>query len=111
MVLGQLFTLFLALSLDSKLYYLSFSCNIVLTRDSGGYLLWRMFLDLDSHRFPLKTYGITQNTSFHLLANRTIGDIAYRIYGQYARHMVNILQSIQLLLAVSIIIVRSPSSH
>ena len=55
----------------------------------GGFLLWKMFLGLDSDRYPLKTYS----------------DIAYRIYGSYARHFVNVLQSVQLLFNVGILIV------
>lgn len=47
-----------------------------------------MFLQLDSDRYPLRSYG----------------DIAYRVAGAIARHTVNILQSIQLLFAVGIII-------
>ena len=57
----------------------------------GGFLLWRMFLALDSDRHPLRTYG----------------DIAHRVYGRYFRHFVNLLQSIQLLLKVGIIIVNN----
>jgi hypothetical protein len=52
-------------------------------------MLWRMFLDLDSHQYPLKTYG----------------DIAFRIYGTIVRHSLNILQSIQLLFNAGIIVV------
>jgi hypothetical protein len=48
-----------------------------------------MFLSLDSHQYPLKTYG----------------DIAFRIYGIWVRHSLNILQSIQLLFNVGIIVV------
>jgi hypothetical protein len=47
-----------------------------------------MFLHLDSHRYPLKTYS----------------DIAYRVYGPWARHLVNVLQSIQLFLSVGLLI-------
>lgn len=61
---------------------------------SGGYLLWRMFLGLDSHKYPLKTYG----------------DIAFRVYGTPARHFTNILQSIQLLFNVGIIVLSNGQS-
>ena len=44
---------------------------------------------MDSDRYPLKTYG----------------DIAFRIYGEIARHSVNALQSVQLLFNVGIIII------
>ena len=55
----------------------------------GGFLLWRMFLGLDSDRYPLRSYG----------------DVAFRVYGRVARHAVNVLQSVQLLFNVGIIVV------
>ena len=55
----------------------------------SGFLLWKCFLGLDSDRYPLSSYG----------------DMAYRIFGNWARHTVNFLQSIQLLLNVAIITV------
>ena len=61
---------------------------------SGGYLLWKMFLGLDSDRYPLKTYG----------------DIAFRVYGTIARHSINLLQSIQLLFNVGIIVISNGQS-
>lgn len=45
----------------------------------GGFLLWRMFLGLDSDRYPLKTYG----------------DIAFRVFGSVCRYVVNTVQSVQ----------------
>jgi hypothetical protein len=54
---------------------------------SGGFMLYYMFLGLDSHSYPMRTYG----------------DIAFRLYGSPMRHMVNILQSIQLLFNVGVI--------
>jgi hypothetical protein len=54
-----------------------------------GWQLWRMFLMLDSNQYPMKTYG----------------DFAFRIFGGFARHIVNILQSIQLVFNVGIIII------
>jgi hypothetical protein len=50
-----------------------------------------MFLALDSDRYPFKTYG----------------DVAFRVFGSGFRHFVNVLQSIQLVLAVGIIIVNN----
>ena len=47
----------------------------------SGYLLWQIFLGLDSYQFPMRNYG----------------DLALRLYGQPFRYAVNILQSIQLL--------------
>ena len=53
-----------------------------------------MFLSLDSDRYPLRTYS----------------DIAFRVYGPLARHLINILQSFQLLFNVGIIIVANGQS-
>lgn len=55
---------------------------------STGWQLWRMFIGLDSTRYPLRTYG----------------DIAFRVYGSWARHGVDVLQSIQLVFNVGIIV-------
>lgn len=49
-----------------------------------GLILWRLFVRLDSPRYPLKSYA----------------DLADRIFGPKARHLCNILQSIQLLINV-----------
>ncbi|KAH7925976.1 hypothetical protein BV22DRAFT_1033370 [Leucogyrophana mollusca] len=54
----------------------------------GGLLLWWMFLKLDSDKYPVRTFG----------------DLGYRIYGHWFRHVVNILQTIQLIFNVGIII-------
>jgi hypothetical protein len=48
-----------------------------------------MFLGLDSHNYPMRTYG----------------DIAFRVYGTPVRHSLNLLQSIQLLCNVGVIII------
>lgn len=53
----------------------------------SGWILWRVHLGLDSDRYPLKGYG----------------DFFFRIFGPMSRHLVNICQSIQLLLTVSIL--------
>ncbi|KAI9842947.1 MAG: hypothetical protein M1837_006684 [Sclerophora amabilis] len=55
---------------------------------SSGFLIWRLFLNLDSHQYPLKTYG----------------DLFFRIYGKVPRYLANTLQSIQLVFNVGIII-------
>jgi hypothetical protein len=52
-----------------------------------GLILWRLFVRLDSVRYPLKSYS----------------DIAERIYGKPARHVCTVLQSIQLLINVAVI--------
>lgn len=55
----------------------------------SGYLLWVAFLGLDSYQFPLRSFG----------------DIGFRLYGPWMRHLFNILQSIQLLLNVGLIVI------
>ncbi|KAF6239770.1 hypothetical protein HO173_002316 [Letharia columbiana] len=55
----------------------------------SGWLLWSCFMGLDSYQYPVKTYG----------------DLAFRLYGQWARYMINILQSIQLICSVAVIII------
>ncbi|KJA17946.1 hypothetical protein HYPSUDRAFT_45793 [Hypholoma sublateritium FD-334 SS-4] len=52
-----------------------------------GLILWRLFVRLDSPRHPVRSYG----------------DLAERIYGRAARHVVNVLQSIQLIVNVGTI--------
>ncbi|GAB7356348.1 hypothetical protein MBLNU459_g7138t1 [Dothideomycetes sp. NU459] len=54
-----------------------------------GWQMWRMFLKLDSNKYPMKTYG----------------DIAFRVYGTVARHLINVLQSIQLVFNVGVIVI------
>lgn len=56
---------------------------------SSGWLLWKVFMRVDSYEFPAKNYG----------------DLAYRIYGQYFRWIVNFTQGLQLLLSVGNIII------
>jgi len=52
-----------------------------------GILLWRLFIHLDSDRYPVKTYA----------------DIAERIFGRSARHVCTVLQSLQLIVNVGVI--------
>lgn len=59
-----------------------------------GYQLWRIFLQMDSDRYPMKDYG----------------DFGFRIYGQWARHLINVLQSFQFFLNVGLIIITSGQS-
>lgn len=54
-------------------------------------MVYKMVLGLDSYQFPLKTYG----------------DLAFRLYGSTARHLINILQSIQLLCNVGVIVIQN----
>ncbi|SCZ92676.1 BZ3500_MvSof-1268-A1-R1_Chr5-2g08094 [Microbotryum saponariae] len=53
-----------------------------------GYMIWKMFCQLDSVRFPVRHYG----------------DLAERIYGPWARHVCNVLVTLQLLFNCGIVI-------
>ncbi|KAF8635158.1 hypothetical protein AX15_000500 [Amanita polypyramis BW_CC] len=53
----------------------------------SGLILWKLFLRLDSFRYPLRTYA----------------DIAERIYGKSARHICTFLQTLQLIVNVATI--------
>lgn len=50
----------------------------------SGYLLWRVFLGLDSYEFPVRNYG----------------DLGFRTLGRWGRHVTNFLQALALLLIV-----------
>ncbi|KAK3848099.1 MAG: transmembrane amino acid transporter protein-domain-containing protein [Linnemannia gamsii] len=52
-----------------------------------GILLWRLFIHLDSDRYPVKTYS----------------DIFERIFGRAASHVCNALQCLQLIVSVGVI--------
>ncbi|EXJ76257.1 uncharacterized protein A1O5_00765 [Cladophialophora psammophila CBS 110553] len=52
-----------------------------------GHQIWTLFFHLDSHRHPIQSYG----------------DLAYRIYGGWARHVANVLQSFQLFFSVGLL--------
>ena len=54
----------------------------------AGWQIWRMFLKLDSDRYPMRTFG----------------DLGFRIFGTSTRHAMNVLQSIQLVCNVGVII-------
>lgn len=49
-----------------------------------GLILWRLFIRLDSLRYPLRTYA----------------DIVERIYGKRARQVTSFLQNLQLIVVV-----------
>ena len=51
------------------------------------------------------TLGILWDWIAITIPMRTYGDIAFRVYGAVVRHMVNILQSIQLLFNVGVILI------
>ncbi|KAH6711122.1 transmembrane amino acid transporter protein-domain-containing protein [Leptodontidium sp. 2 PMI_412] len=60
----------------------------------SGFQLWKIFMYMDSDRYPMKSYA----------------DAFFRVYGRWARHGVNILQAIQLLFTVSILILSNGQS-
>lgn len=51
-----------------------------------GLLLWRLFCQLDSDEYPVKTYA----------------DLGHRIFGNWFKNMCAALQSLQLIINVSI---------
>ncbi|KAE9367704.1 transmembrane amino acid transporter protein [Stipitochalara longipes BDJ] len=55
----------------------------------SGWLLWTVFLGVDSYQFPAKNYG----------------DLAFRAWGRPLRHVVNFLQALQLLISVGVIVI------
>ena len=59
-----------------------------------GYQIWRMFIQMDSDRYPMKDFG----------------DLGFRIFGPWARHLFNVLQSFQFFLNVGLIIITSGQS-
>ncbi|KAJ9604342.1 hypothetical protein H2200_011176 [Cladophialophora chaetospira] len=60
----------------------------------SGYQLWKLYLQLDSDRYPMKGYG----------------DICFRVYGTWFRHTCNALQSFQFFLNVALIVLSSGQS-
>jgi len=48
----------------------------------SGYLVWHVFLGVDSYEFPARNYG----------------DLAFRSWGRISRHVVNFMQAVGLLL-------------
>jgi hypothetical protein len=59
-----------------------------------GLQLWKLFCKLDSHEFPIKTYG----------------DLAGRILGTPFRHFCTVLQSLQLIINVGVICLSNAQS-
>ena len=70
------------------------SGSFINTCHSSGFQLYKVFLFLDSDRFPMKTYA----------------DAFFRVFGKWARHFVNALQAIQLLLTVAVLILGNGQS-
>ncbi|EXJ87654.1 hypothetical protein A1O1_04578 [Capronia coronata CBS 617.96] len=54
----------------------------------GGWVIWKTFLDLDSSRYPMQSFG----------------DPFLRLFGVKLRHFINIAQSLQQFFTVSILI-------
>jgi hypothetical protein len=54
----------------------------------SGMQLWKIFIGLDSTRYPMRNYG----------------DVAFRIFGSWARLGVNVLQSFQFFLNITLLI-------
>jgi amino acid permease len=54
----------------------------------SGWILWQVFLGLDSSRFPMLSFG----------------DTYFRVYGKKARHFINIAQSFQQFMSVCVMI-------
>ncbi|KAK7931824.1 hypothetical protein PG985_002536 [Apiospora marii] len=54
----------------------------------SGIILWRLFLQLDSDRYPMRNFA----------------DIFYRVFGPGMRHFVNIAQAIQLIAVLGFLI-------
>jgi hypothetical protein len=61
---------------------LVYTCFYLLAFCSGQ-ILWRMYLALDSEKYPVKCYA----------------DLGQRTYGPIAKHVFNVLQSVQLLVS------------
>ncbi|KAM0247585.1 hypothetical protein ACHAQJ_009804 [Trichoderma viride] len=57
----------------------------------SGFILWKVFLGLDSSRFPMVSFG----------------DTYFRVYGPFARHFINIAQAIQQFMTVAVLILGS----
>lgn len=55
----------------------------------GGWLLWQMFMGLDSFQYPVKSYG----------------DLAYRTYGPIARYACVFMQTVILICQVGVILI------
>lgn len=54
----------------------------------SGWALWKIFLDMDSSRYPMRSYG----------------DPFFRLFGKWPRHLINIAQSLQQFLTVAVLI-------
>lgn len=50
----------------------------------SGWMIWRVYLGLDSLRYPMQSFG----------------DTYFRIYSPYARHFINAFQALQQFMSV-----------
>lgn len=57
----------------------------------SGWILWVVFLGLDSSRFPMVSFG----------------DTYFRVYGSWARHFINVGQALQQFMTVCVLILGS----
>lgn len=55
----------------------------------SGYLLWDIYMGLDSYEFPIRSFG----------------DVGFRIGGQWLRYLFNFLQGVQLLINVGLLVI------
>ncbi|KAJ5238993.1 hypothetical protein N7468_003612 [Penicillium chermesinum] len=54
----------------------------------AGFMIWRVFIGLDSSRYPIMSYG----------------DPFFRLYGPWMRHFINVAQAIQMFLTVAVVL-------
>ncbi|KAJ5623814.1 hypothetical protein N7510_000123 [Penicillium lagena] len=57
----------------------------------SGYILWRVYLSLDSSRYPILSYG----------------DTFFRVFGRRSRHFINVTQAFQQFMTVAVLILGS----
>lgn len=55
---------------------------------ASGYMIWKVFLGLDSSRYPMLSFG----------------DTYFRVYGPKWRHFINVAQAIQQFMTVAVLI-------
>jgi hypothetical protein len=80
---------FLDLLLRCKITCLSTkSCKYADIIYSAGFYLWWIFIEMDSDRYPLRDYGAA----------------FYRVFGPTSRHIINVLQSLQMILTLGSLI-------
>lgn len=57
----------------------------------SGFMLWKVFIELDSSRFPMLSFG----------------DLFFRVFGKKTRQAINIAQSVQQFCSVMVLILGS----